>query len=349
MNSWDAQNRVANNEDTDDIKMAADVYTIDLQREEVKATENDDDVDSMTTKARREMRRMLDNDDETIRSISQEKQIQARPSAIEIRDDSSHGGVSAVSGASSRTSVLRAKLQQEFNEKMEAQQALVRRLQQEKNEQAQQFAQLAAQLARLQASIDSSHSVSPRTQATAPPSFSESLLPAAAPAPTHDQSISPTTSHTADDKAQDDATDDVDFDTSATDANHEAVVTDIENRIISHLDHDPTTEEMIAIRIEANRIASVRESEPLMEEDLMTLKSSESDDIKCPVHSQMMRSFPDSDDASSHDAPSERKKRLAVAASDDAFDSGQHFEASAPSSPKKKLHATGGRPPGANG
>ena len=154
-NSWDAKNRVANNEDTDDIKMAADVYTINLQKEDdAEAPHEEDDVDSMTTKARKEMQQMMDNDAETINSVSQERRINPRPSAIVINDDMSHGVMSGVSGTSSRTSVIRARIQKEFNEKMEEQNELVRQLKEEKETQAKQFNQLTAQLAQLQAAMN---------------------------------------------------------------------------------------------------------------------------------------------------------------------------------------------------
>ena len=319
-NSWDAKHRVANNEDTDDIKMAADVYTTDLQPEQ-PTTEpvSTDDADSMTSKARKEMRRMMDNDVETIYSVSQEKSIQPRPSAIVINDDAS--GMSAVSGASSKTSVIKARLQREFNEQMKIQTDKVEKLQRDKAIQDRQFAQLTAQLAQLQAVV---------AKAQLSPTNTFPLSDIAVPHESEKMALHKDT--------------DVDFDTTAADADHADFVGEIENRIIAKLDHDPTPDELVEITMAANRLASQLESSPT-EDVLPSESSNDSEDIKSPVRSQMMRSFQDSDeDSDQHQSPT-GQKRTAVTASDEDSASENQFSTSSSTSPKKQFKITGGQSP----
>ena len=365
-NSWDAKNRVANNKDTDDIKMAADVYTIDLQKDEDDdAPPEEDDTDSMNTKARKEMRRMMDNDAETINSVSQERRVNPRPSAIVINDDMSQGGMSGVSGTSSRTSVIRAKIQKEFNEKMEEQTALVRQLQQEKEAQAQQFNQLTTQLAKLQAAMNTQSNVQSKPTTTQgilkPP---EHGTQAKEPL-THREEEQPNTPPIKDDHNTESeileqnnqpqeqylptSSDEAEFDPTTTYDNNAAIITEIENRIISHLDHSPTPEELITISIEADRLAATMDLDHLEPTPFVNSPSTDSDDIKSPKPSKMRRSFPDSDDDSNQNDSPTRQKRLAITPSDDASDSSQHFAASASTSPKKKPNATGGQSPTDNG
>ena len=58
---WDIKNRVANNKDTDEIAMATKEYTMDLHRE-TKETSTPQDDNLLSSKAAREMQRMIDSD-----------------------------------------------------------------------------------------------------------------------------------------------------------------------------------------------------------------------------------------------------------------------------------------------
>ena len=279
----------------------------------------------------------------------------------------SHGGMSGVSGTSSRTSVIRAKIQKEFNEKMEEQTALVRQLQQEKETQAQQFNQLTTQLAQLQAAMNNQPSVQPTHTTTQ--GISKQLEPGkqAKEHKTYQKEEQPNTQPTEDDQNTDSvnqaqkhnsqdheqylhtSSGEVDFDPTTTYDNNASIITEIENRIISHLDHSPTPEELITISIEADRLAATMDLDHLEPTPFVNSPSTDSDDIKSPKPSKMRRSFPDSDDDSNQNDSPTRQKRLAITPSDDASDSSEHFAASASTSPKKKPNATGGQSPTADG
>ena len=141
----------------------------------------------------------------------------------------------------------------------------------------------------------------------------------------------------------------MDFDPTTTDVNNADVITEIENRIISHLDHSPTPEELVTIGIEADCLASTMDLDSFEYTPPFITLSTDSNDVKSPKRSKMMRSFPDSDEDSATNKSPTQQKRLAITPSDDASDSSQHFEASASTSTKKKLNATGGQSPTDNG
>ena len=140
--TWDKDNRVANNADTDEIALAATEYTLDLQRDTEQTISKDKEKDdqSMTSKAMREMRRMMGNDSETVASISKERpppkpRHDKSPVIIEIDASKSVGAISGVSATSSKTEIVRAKLQQEFDAKFKAQQDKMETLAADKLEQ----------------------------------------------------------------------------------------------------------------------------------------------------------------------------------------------------------------------
>ena len=147
IDDWDTEKRVANNEDTEDIRLAAEIHTLDLRTEEENQPTQEDM--SMNSKAEKEMYRMIGNDAETIKSLSKPKLISPTPKTIEV-DELSHGGISAVS---SRSSVARAKMQQEFDSKIEAQNEEMDKLKAEKEEQAKHTEHLQTELEALKAMI----------------------------------------------------------------------------------------------------------------------------------------------------------------------------------------------------
>jgi hypothetical protein len=335
---WDTTNRVANNEDTDDIKMAAEVYTTDLQRDspEISVIE-DEDEDSMHTKARREMKRMLDNDAETIVSVSKRKAINPRPSAIVI-DDTSQGGISVFSGASSRSSVIRAKMQKEFDEKMEAQQKIVQQLQRDKQQQALQQAQLATQLHNLQKALATLTTEKQQQHKTEVNEMEIMNLPL----PKSWEEPESTTAM------------DIQFDATAGDADYSDLVTEIENKIIGNLDHDPDQGELLSIGIEAHKLAAEFDREDDYPAHLPLPSSqddSDSADLK-PIQTATKHRLrvTESDELSDHESPGATTalaalKRIAVTPSDDTDDQDKGFHTSASSIPKKKHSTTGGSPP----
>ena len=118
---WDAKLRIANNEETEAIRLAAEIHTLDLQAPPGVQQQTTQDDNSMNTKAQKEMQRMLDGDAETVITLSREKQIHPTTMSIEI-DGQSQG---MISGVSSKSSVARAKMQKEFDRKIATQQAIV--------------------------------------------------------------------------------------------------------------------------------------------------------------------------------------------------------------------------------
>ena len=338
---WDKKNRVANNEDTDEIRMAAELHTLDLKKAspEVSIIENED-AESMNSKAQREMRRMMGNDEETVMSISQRKTINPRPAAIIIHDEASQGAISGFSGASSRSSMLRAKMRQEFDTKLAEQQELVKTMQTEKEEQDRQQQALAQQVAKLQEAL---------AQLTTPLADTPAM-------PSNEPM-----EEVFHDSACDTAIDmDADFDTTTIDADYADMLAGIENRIIQNLDHAPTKEELVNISIEAQKIAT--------EFDLTTdlaittpLPASFSDDSHQSVKMSPSRTknvsrlrMTDSDESSESDIQmttsdkSQNLKRIAGTPSDDTDEDTTKFIASASTTPRKKTSTTGGRPPPRN-
>ena len=344
-NTWDKDKRVANNEDTDDIKMAAEVHTLDLKRTSPEVSlgddKNDDDDNSMTTKARREMMRMMANEEETIASMSRPKSVHPRPAAIVINDDASQGAISGFSGASSKSSVIRARMQQEFDEKMERQQAVVTQLQKEKEDQQKQQDALARQVAQLQ----------------------EALANLNHPALSNPTNINTDTPNQPDPdynwNTQDTPLDlEPDFDCVTGDADFAEIVARIENRIVSQLDHSPTKEELISIGIEAQKlavdfdsIANEAPGIPLPPSPPSGDSTSEELSPRRTNRTQRLH-ITTSDEADDKDVPMATKdstlKRLAMTPSDDTDDKQHGFITSASTAPKKKTSTTGGRPPMGN-
>ena len=90
--------RVASNKDTEDIKLAAEIHTLDL-KEDDKPEPNIPDEDTLNTKEEREMNHII-NDTVTVTSISRPKPITRAPESIKV-DSTSQGRISAVSSKSS--------------------------------------------------------------------------------------------------------------------------------------------------------------------------------------------------------------------------------------------------------
>ena len=329
--NWDSDHRVANNEDTDDIKLAAEVYTIDLQRSESEQEINpqqpdDTDADSMNTKAKREMKRMLQNDDETVASVMKSRQIPAKPLSIIVRDDESQGGISGVSGTSSKSSVYRAKMKKDFDEKFAAQQQVVDQLKADKQLQQKQQEVLSSQVEALQRQL------ARLTQSTPIPK-SHSI-------PTVELPPDPFP-----DVKYDDISANPDFDPTTADADFQELVSSFEQRFISRLDHEPSDDEMLEITIAAQRLAS-----EWYNDGNLPSSSHDSDPINTPsrLTNPATNVFESDDDESMKTEPQTTGKRLASTESDENSTSEDVFKAAGSSSPKKKAHVTGDADPGLN-
>ena len=139
---WDGKNRVANNEDTEEIAKAIAEYTMDLHRKGSEQNKKAVDEKSLSSKAAREMQRMMGDDNETIASISKErqrkKQPSATPTAIDIDASKSIGTMSGISATSTKTSIVRAKVHKEYSAKFEAQNSKINQLLEDKKEQEKQ-------------------------------------------------------------------------------------------------------------------------------------------------------------------------------------------------------------------
>ena len=338
---WDKKNRVANNEDTDEIRMAAEVHTLDLKKAspEVSIIESED-AESMTSKAQREMRRMMENDEETVMTISQRKIVNPRPAAIVINDEASQGAISGFSGASSKSSMLRAKMRHEFDTKIAEQQEVVKKMQQDKKDQDIQQQELAQQVAKLQEALAQLTTPSTDTPAMAQNESMEDVF--------HDPAWDTELNMEAD------------FDTTTADADYADMIANIENRIIKNLDHAPTKEELVNISIEAQKLAT--EFDATTDLAITTpLPASFSDDSQQSVKMSPSRTknvsrlrMADSDESSESDIQmttsdtSQSLKRIAGTPSDDTDEDTTKFIASASTTPKKKTSTTGGRPPPRN-
>ena len=153
---WDLKNRVANNEDTDELAMATKEYTADLKRQETMTTPTTSDIQSMTSKAAREMQRMMGNDTETITSISKERQRKnnrKNPTDINIDASGSIGTMSGISAASTKTSVVRAKVHKEFKDKLQSQEQQISQLLEEKVNREQEALALRNEMAKMTAML----------------------------------------------------------------------------------------------------------------------------------------------------------------------------------------------------
>ena len=148
---WDPVHRVANNEDTEELALATKDYTMDLH--EARPDKNIEQLEeaSMTSKAAREMRRMMGEDAETVVSITKERQRkqskQSRPidTAIHI-DTQSLGSISGISATSTKMSAVRDKLQKEFADKFKSQESQINQLLEDKTEREQQNSMLKQQM-----------------------------------------------------------------------------------------------------------------------------------------------------------------------------------------------------------
>ena len=152
---WDKRHRVANNEDTDELAMATKEYTADLQRKDTAEPTQQDDQ-TMTSKAAREMRRMMGGDNETVTSISKERQkkhSKKTPTAIDIDASKSVGSMSGISATSTKTSIVRAKLHQEFNNKFKDQEHQINQLLADKASREQETNQLRDEMKRMTAML----------------------------------------------------------------------------------------------------------------------------------------------------------------------------------------------------
>ena len=149
---WDIKHRVANNEDTDEIAKATKEYTMDLHREKEHHDQlPETDEQSMSSKAAREMKRMMGEDNETVASISQERQRKMNksshtPQDLKIDASKSVGSMSGISATSSKTSIVRAKLQKEYSQKFEAQNTQIEQLLEDNRVQTLRAAALQTQM-----------------------------------------------------------------------------------------------------------------------------------------------------------------------------------------------------------
>ena len=324
--TWDAKNRVANNEDTEDIRMAAEIYSEDLRilgEQAAKAPPpNEEDANSMTSKAEREMSRMLNNDDETIKTLTQAKKISACPTSIAVQDDNSQGGISGVSGASSKSSMVRAQMRKEFEQKFDAQEKVVAQLKEDREIQRQKQDALSAQIVQLQAMLASLHQNTPRKDSS------------------RNDPDTPTVPLPPRSSGVDEEDMNPDFDPTVPDKDFKCLVAEFEERIIQRLDHTPTDKECVDIRIEAEKLASASLGH------LASSSSDSSEKLHTPKRfDRRTLALQDSDESEeAHRKKSRHSKRLAYTVFDDATDT--EFEASSSSSPKKKAHVTGDAKPG---
>ena len=163
---WDPVNRVANNEDTDELAKATTEYTMDLHQELPEKDKEQEDAASMTSKAAREMHRMMGEDAETVLSITKErqrKQSKQGPkqngktglTAINIDASRSIGSISGISATSTKMSAVRVRLQQEFTDKFESQESQINKLMEDKTEREQQNTMLKQQMDQMTALLKS--------------------------------------------------------------------------------------------------------------------------------------------------------------------------------------------------
>ena len=267
---------------------------------------------------------MMTNDAETVISVVKSRRITAKPSSIIVRDDESHSGISGVSGTSSKSSVIRARMQKDFDIKFSAQQQLVDQLQADKKLQQKQQDALASQVETLQTML------AKLTQSHPPPS---PPTPTVEPPPAH-QHPPPT----------DDVTLDPDFDPTTTDADFQDLVHNYEQRLITSLDHMPSATELRDIGIAAQQLASEACD---LDEDPLHSSSNDSEPIHTPSRLKKgTTNFFDSEDASTTTPPPKNGKRMAATDSDEISNSENVFHATTSLSPKKKAHVTGDADPG---
>ena len=163
---WDPVNRVANNEDTDELAKATTEYTMDLHQELPEKDKDQEEAASMTSKAAREMHRMMGEDAETVLSITKERQKKQSkqgpnqnentgPTAINIDASRSIGSISGISATSTKMSAVRARLHQEFTDKFKAQESQINKLMEDKIEREQQNTMLKQQMDQMTALLRS--------------------------------------------------------------------------------------------------------------------------------------------------------------------------------------------------
>lgn len=198
---WDTKNRVANNEDTDEIAMATKEYTMDLHREAEQVGKQQDDL-SLSSKAAREMQRMMGDGNETIASISKERQRKTTtqgnqqdghtaPTAIDIDATKSIGTMSGISATSTKTSKVRAKLHREFANKFEAQNMQIAKLLEEKKAQESQTQAFQQQMSEMTAMLQSLYAQLPQRQNMAQDESSQNSGEPTTPNNNSNQSLTP--------------------------------------------------------------------------------------------------------------------------------------------------------------
>ena len=373
--TWDTENRVANNEDTDAIRLAAEVYTLDLKRTEEPENYNQDDGNSMNTKARKEMERMLGGDTETIASISQVKQIATTPMSITI-DDRSQGGIS---GVSSKSSMARAKMKKDFDEQLAAQKQVFEKLQQEKQVQDQKQSVMEAQITALQNMLQSlkpsslpegilaiqsnqqfqdndqdieMDATSGQDTTESPPlmdtsNITQNMMQVFAQEDPPQAATNEVTQDTSHEFAQEEE----DF-ISYTDDDYQHDISSIVNNALHALDRKPTSKELNKLYEKAKKIVDTELLERNAPPDIPPLPDSDSDDGPRTIltqHKQRIH-LSNSEESQMEIENNQSLKRVLSTNSDEKSDTEEDtkFRTSGSPTPKKKSNATGSVTPDKN-
>jgi hypothetical protein len=313
---WDTKLRVANNEETEAIRLAAELHTLDLQAPPREQMNDTQDENSLNTKAQKEMQRMLDGDAETVVTLSQEKQINPTTMSIEI-DDQSQG---VISGVSSKSSMARAKMQKEFDRKMAMQQAIVSQLTKDKEEQNRRQEDMVAQMSALQQMIQAlQQDHQPRTIST----IKEDKTDEGQFMETDNTSGQETTESPQEGYENED-----EVFMSHADDDYKSSIAEVAEAIIAQLAEKPTSVELGEIYEKAKELVDEMDVQPV---DVPLPDSPEA-----KPRLQITESEESSNFETSH---TQNLKRLLSTHSEE--DDSEKFVTSSSDSPRKKPHATG--------
>ena len=315
---WDAKLRVANNEETEAIRLAAELHTLDLQAPPKKQANDIQDESSMNTKAQKEMQRMLDGDAETIVTLSQAKQINPTTMSIEIDEDQSQG---VISGVSSKSSIARAKMQKEFDRKMAMQQAMVSQLTKDKEEQNQRQEDMLAKMTAMQQMIQSLQQDSQQRM----PKTDEGQA----------MELDNTSGQETTESPQEGYENEDEIFMSHVDDNYKSSIAEVAAAIIAQLENKPTSVELEEIYGKAKDLVDEMDERPI---NVPLPASPASDQGK--IDKPRLQIAESEESEASETSHTQNLKRLLSTSSDETEDS-KKFVTTRPDSPKKKTHATG--------
>ena len=325
---WDAKLRVANNEETEAIRLATEIHTLDLKAPQEEPPQATPDDDSMNTKARQEMQRMLDGDTETVVTLSKAKQIHPTTMSIEI-DGESQG---MISGVSSKSSVARARMQREFDQKLGHQQAIVAQLEKDKEAQHQLQQSMIEQMAELQKMVQSLQH-GPQESNTTKVGKTEEVQP---------MEMDSTSGQDTTESPQEGYENEEEVFLSHTDEDYKHSIVEVAERIVENLDHKPTSVELESIYEKAKELVDQMESKPT---EVPLPESPEEGRTEQPAATRLR--ITESDESMLSDTHTQTLKRL-LATNSDETDGDEKFITTSSASPKKKSHATGSVTPDNN-